>query len=585
MSPSNDRRSPMPLLKTCQTCFHLKIRCEKTQDSDLCDRCLRLGKTCIFNQARRRQNVNRQRNGRERLGAQSVSDRSSKSPANRQQQARGSEADHDILNKDASLDPFEQGILTFEKGQSLLETFTRRFIPYFPFVLFPSDSSIEELNSQHPCACLAMLAAASYTEVGTQVALGNLFKQIVAVRMVDGDFNQLDLLQGLLIHVAWAHYQPKPKRYIQHLHLITCIISDLRLDRPRKPKLWSAEGGRYQNKPDWQPDEMRALAGAYYLSSSSSIILQKSRQVFNTTYLLACCEHLASLNQYPTDKFLPYITRVQTLIENIEDLVCKTATTDNGLQFFTECQEITQKCLDIKSTLPFPLSESPPLLLQIHILELMLSQSSPRGTAFGLDKFQNPFQDETTLNEWLSTSMSATRSLIGVILVMPQGEEVAMSNMGWIMMNCALNLAVRLDLIAARGSLSGFTQQLRRFLDMGHTLRQLVLRFEAVPGPDASADHPFHGIVKRVRRLENWYLSQVAQQTADSTSSISPSSGSQPSISLSDHTSGMPVSMPLPYQNWNMGGGSEWYQNPDLDISTFLFADPIDFPMNFAWAS
>ncbi|ESU10233.1 hypothetical protein FGSG_03051 [Fusarium graminearum PH-1] len=402
-----------------------------------------------------------------------------------------------------------------------------------------------------------MLAAASYTEVGTQVALGNLFKQIVAVRMVDGDFNQLDLLQGLLIHVAW----------------------------PRKPKLWSAEGGRYQNKPDWQPDEMRALAGAYYLSSSSSIILQKSRQVFNTTYLLACCEHLASLNQYPTDKFLPYITRVQTLIENIEDLVCKTATTDNGLQFFTECQEITQKCLDIKSTLPFPLSESPPLLLQIHILELMLSQSSPRGTAFGLDKFQNPFQDETTLNEWLSTSMSATRSLIGVILVMPQGEEVAMSNMGWIMMNCALNLAVRLDLIAARGSLSGFTQQLRRFLDMGHTLRQLVLRFEAVPGPDASADHPFHGIVKRVRRLENWYLSQVAQQTADSTSSISPSSGSQPSISLSDHTSGMPVSMPLPYQNWNMGGGSEWYQNPDLDISTFLFADPIDFPMNFAWAS
>ncbi|RGP69145.1 hypothetical protein FSPOR_4860 [Fusarium sporotrichioides] len=411
-----------------------------------------------------------------------------------------------------------------------------------------------------------MLAAASYNDVGTQVALGNLFKQIVAVRMIDGDFNQLDLLQGLLIHVAWAHYQPKPKR-------------------PRKPKLWSAEGGRYQNKPDWQPDEMRALAGAYYLSSSSSIILQKSRQVFNTTYLLACCEHLASLNQYPTDKFLPYITRVQTLIENIEDLVCKTAPTDNGLQFFTECQEITQKCSDIKSSLPFPLSESPPLLLQIHILELMLSQSSPRGTAFGLDKFQNPFQDETTLNEWLSTSMSATRSLIGVVLVMPQGEEVAMSNMGWIMMNCALNLAVRLDLIAARGSLSGFTQHLRRFLDMKHTLRQLVLRFEAVPGPDALPDHPFHGIVKRIRRLENWYLSQVAQQTAESVSSISPSSSSQPSISLSDHTNGMPVSLPLPYQNWNMGGGTEWYQNPDLDISTFLFADPIDFPINFAWAS
>lgn len=56
-----DDQSSMPLLKTCQTCFHAKIRCEKTQDSELCDRCLRLGKTCIFKQARRRRNVSRQR--------------------------------------------------------------------------------------------------------------------------------------------------------------------------------------------------------------------------------------------------------------------------------------------------------------------------------------------------------------------------------------------------------------------------------------------------------------------------------------------------------------------------------------------
>lgn len=43
----------MPLLKTCQTCFHAKIRCIKTQDSGVCDRCLRLSKTCVFNPARR----------------------------------------------------------------------------------------------------------------------------------------------------------------------------------------------------------------------------------------------------------------------------------------------------------------------------------------------------------------------------------------------------------------------------------------------------------------------------------------------------------------------------------------------------
>jgi hypothetical protein len=48
---------------------------------------------------------------------------------------------------------------------------------------------------------------------------------------------------------------------------------------------------------------------------------------------------------------------VQILIEEVEDLVCKNTLVE-GLQFSTECQEITQKCAGIKSTLPFPLSES-----------------------------------------------------------------------------------------------------------------------------------------------------------------------------------------------------------------------------------
>jgi hypothetical protein len=91
---------------------------------------------------------------------------------------------------------------------------------------------------------------------------------------------------------------------------------------------------------------------------SSSIILQKTRQFFYTPYITACCEHLASWNEYPTDKYLPYMITVQTLIEGVEDLVNNTVSTNNGLQFFSGCQEISQKCTEIKETLPFPLSES-----------------------------------------------------------------------------------------------------------------------------------------------------------------------------------------------------------------------------------
>jgi hypothetical protein len=44
------------LSKTCQNCFSLKIRCDRTQRQDICDRCARLGKNCVFRPARRRDN-------------------------------------------------------------------------------------------------------------------------------------------------------------------------------------------------------------------------------------------------------------------------------------------------------------------------------------------------------------------------------------------------------------------------------------------------------------------------------------------------------------------------------------------------
>lgn len=76
-------------------------------------------------------------------------------------------------------------------------------MPYFPFVVFSKDLSVDELNRERPCACLAALAAASHSELHTQQALGSLFNQVIAARMIDGNIADIDLLQGLLIHLAW----------------------------------------------------------------------------------------------------------------------------------------------------------------------------------------------------------------------------------------------------------------------------------------------------------------------------------------------------------------------------------------------
>ncbi|KAK7425584.1 hypothetical protein QQZ08_007907 [Neonectria magnoliae] len=397
--------------------------------------------------------------------------------------------------------------------------------------------------------------------------------------MVDGNVNDIDLLQGLLIHLAWAHYQPRPKRYTQHLHLAASIVCDLRLDRPRKPKLWSVHGGKDRNMPDWGPDEMRALIGV------SSLLLQKSRHFAFTPYISRCCEHLAAQNEHQTDGHLVFIVHLQTLIEGLEDLVGSTSITNDAVQFETEMQKISQECAEIKSTLRFPLSKSPPLFLQLHMLELLLSQSSPRGTPFGLDKFQdnrNGPEQQASLMNWLSSSISAARSLISVVLVLPQGEEGAMSNVGWIITYCSLSLAVRLDLIAAGGGISGVTQNLRQVLDMPHTLRQIALRLEAAATleTDATAGghHPFQDLATRVRRLEEWYFAHIGRQLAQPTTTIS-QPVADPSMVMDPNA--VPGGDSMMSRNaWP--GGSDWYPGPEVDLGTFLFTDPVDFSGMFA---
>ncbi|KAH7115600.1 hypothetical protein EDB81DRAFT_873355 [Dactylonectria macrodidyma] len=577
MSRASDQ-SQLPasgyVLKTCQTCFHAKIRCEKTQESGICDRCLRLGKECVFKPARRRPKASR----RNRVEVRTSSSIMSKSPLSPGARTSTSKGNIDIINRNASLDPFEREIISVEFATNLINWFRTRMMPHFPFVVLPEDLPADELNKERPCVCLAALAAAAHSEPLVQLELGLLFNQVVAARMVNGYINDLDLLQGLLIHLAWAHFNPRPKRYTQHLHLATSIVCDLRLDRPRKPSLWDIHGGMDKNKPDWGPDEKRALAGVYYLSSSSSIVLQKSRHFSFSPYILSCCEDLALQNQSATDKRLVYIIQLQCLTEKVEDLVGKTSTTNDVVQFEVEVQKLVQDFAEMKSTWPFSLSTSLTFLLQFHLLELLLSQASPSGTPFGLDKFHDaPTQPDqyAPLLHWLSSSISAVRSLISVALVLPQGEEFAMSNIGWIVIYCGLSLAVRLDLLAAKDGISGLTQHLRNLLDIPHTLRQIALRLEAAlaSGPDFVACDfcPFHGLSERVRRLEQWYFAQIEQGAANKAMQEVTNQSSH----VMDNNHVLVDDLMSSQDGWV--GQFGWYQSPELDISTFLFTDPVGF--------
>jgi hypothetical protein len=84
----------------------------------------------------------------------------------------------------------------------LLDKF-RGMASYFPFVQLPYVWTAASMAEDRPFLLLAAVAAASSEYCHLQDALIRQFKESLSKRVVIAGEKDLDLLQGLLVHLAW----------------------------------------------------------------------------------------------------------------------------------------------------------------------------------------------------------------------------------------------------------------------------------------------------------------------------------------------------------------------------------------------
>lgn len=184
--------------------------------------------------------------------------------------------------------------------------------------------------------------------------------------------------------------------------------------------------------------------------------------------------------------------------------------------------------------------------------------------------------------------MSAARSVISVVLILPSGDEGAVSNVEWICLYCGLSLAVRLDLMAGDQSVPEAARRLRVFLDMPNTLRQVVMRLDSASGSDVDSTgdrDTFHHLANRARRLEEWYLDRCNRAEPLDTHTEGQSFQIQGSGSVSNLSS-LDTDESLLGE---AGGDAQvgWVPSfnfgisSDMDLGTFLFSDPSGLPMDY----
>lgn len=114
-----------------------------------------------------------------------------------------------------------------------LQDFQKNMSNYFPFVVVPPGINAAGLRSVKPHLYDNIIMIASYHDVSRQLKLRSQIIRNTTERIFLHGEKSLDLLQGLLLFVAWYHHylgvSPQLTNLIQ---LATALVFDLGLHKP-----------------------------------------------------------------------------------------------------------------------------------------------------------------------------------------------------------------------------------------------------------------------------------------------------------------------------------------------------------------
>ena len=140
------------------------------------------------------------------------------------------------------------------------------------------------------------------------------------------------------------------------------------------------------------------------------------------------------------------------------------------------------------------------------------------------------------------TTIVAVKGMLNWYLSLPANQDHDLTNLEWIMINQALVLGARLDLLV--------TPLLRDILDLQHTHRQIILRLESAVRAQADEQDVFKTFLARCQKLQRWWLANRERsgrimEPSVSTNPIGSTAG------MDEVTVTMTAEPPLAFQGFN----------------------------------
>ncbi|THV46244.1 hypothetical protein BGAL_0402g00010 [Botrytis galanthina] len=222
-------------------------------------------------------------------------------------------------------DVISRCIISTKQAEEALKEFASR-ASAFPFVLLPPQASLESLRHERPVLLLGILASTSQNNIPVQHLLESELRETISSRTIIHGEKSIDLLQGILLYLAWYHYHynPEKENLFQLTQMANAMVIDLELHRPKFGEVQTSYSNTlgFECPKKFTPiqiEERRTLIGCFCLTSSICRSLRKPNSLRYHDYIEQCCQVLSEVSVTETDRLLPFFTRIHRLGEEVND--------------------------------------------------------------------------------------------------------------------------------------------------------------------------------------------------------------------------------------------------------------------------
>ncbi|KAK4145061.1 uncharacterized protein C8A04DRAFT_10993 [Dichotomopilus funicola] len=199
----------------------------------------------------------------------------------------------------------------------LLESFREVMLDHLHCVVVREDETVSSMAKDRPFVLLAVLAAAS----GSRTMQGHSlydeeFRKVLGLKFVAGGERTMELLQGLVVYMAWYpfHLRPKNRQSTQYLRMVVDIVNDLELDQ--NPGTDSMDAPLSCQRLD----EIRLYLASYFLVTSSASAWNRTPALTYNEYTARCSDLLLHHSPLAGDHILAWQVRLERIVEETSDL-------------------------------------------------------------------------------------------------------------------------------------------------------------------------------------------------------------------------------------------------------------------------